>query len=229
MGRRRPILNGTRFGSLVVVGVGEDYIQPSNGSHHSTSICVCDCGNTKTVPNRDLRKGGILSCGCMRIERLRQAAIKHGEKYTRLYQIWNTMKGRCNCPTNHAYEYYGGRGIRICEEWSDYENFSNWAKSSGYADNLTIERIDVNGNYCPENCKWATVQEQNDNKTNSCRLTYDGETHTLKEWSKITGISYDTLSRRYNILGWSIENVLTKPVDKSKRNHRWDNKEKKDE
>lgn len=221
MGKRKPIPNGTRFGSLVVIGVGDDYIQPSNGCHHSTSICLCDCGNVKTIPNGDLKKGHYLSCGCMQLELNRQAKIKHGEKYTRLYHIWNTMKQRCNCPTSAKYSSYGARGISVCEEWMEYENFANWAKNNGYSDNLTIERIDVNGNYCPENCKWATVQEQNNNKTNTIRLTYNGETHTLSQWANIVGISYVTLRRRYCVLGWDERNTLTKPVDISKINHRY--------
>lgn len=221
MSKKKIIPVGTRFGSLVVIGVGEDYIQPSNNSHHSTSICLCDCGNTKTITNSDLKKGHCLSCGCMKKEYIRKANIKHGEKGTRLYNIWQSMKQRCLLPTNANYKYYGQRGICVCSEWLDYINFAQWARNNGYQDDLTIERIDVDGNYCPENCKWATIQEQNNNKTTTHNISYNGETHTLKQWSKILNISYSTLERRLHILGWSVEDALTKPVDTSKRNHKY--------
>lgn len=230
MGKRKEIPNGTKFGDLVVIGVGEDYIQPSNGNHHSTSICQCKCGNIKTIPNNDLRKGRIKSCGCMSNEYQRISHTKHGEKYTRLYHIWNSMKKRCLCSTSDNYEYYGGRGISLCDEWLDYIEFSKWAKSNGYKDNLTIDRINVDGNYCPENCRWVTMAEQNDNKTTTIYLTSNNETYTLSQWSKILNIPYSTLRRRYCFLGWSAEKTLTTPIDVSKRNHRYDKhlKEKKE-
>lgn len=119
------------------------------------------------------------------------------------------MKSRCTNTTIKAYKDYGGRGIKVCDEWlNSFEAFYDWAMKNGYADHLSIDRIDVNGNYCPENCRWATRKTQQMNKTNNLLIDFNGEKHTLAEWSEITGINRATIKSRLNA-GWTIEKALT--------------------
>lgn len=132
-----------------------------------------------------------------------------GKRYTRLYKIWCGMKYRCYNANYDGYNNYGGRGIIVCQEWiNDFGNFYEWAIKNGYKDTLTIERIDVNGNYCPENCKWATMKEQENNKRNNTVLEYNGEKRTVSEWADKLQVSKETLYSRLKS-GWSVERVLT--------------------
>ena len=119
-------------------------------------------------------------------------------RHERLYRIWRAMRERCSRKGNVRYADYGGRGITVCAEWQDYETFKCWAYQSGYQGHLTIDRIDVNGNYCPENCRWATMKEQCNNKRNNRIIEYAGEAHTAAEWARITGIPYRTIQSRLN-------------------------------
>ena len=144
---------------------------------------------------------------------------KHGERYSRLYAIWCHMKARCCNSNNHAYNLYGGRGITICDEWkNNYSAFKDWAINNGYKDNLTIDRIDVNGNYEPKNCKWATRKEQANNTRTNRYITYNNETHTLAEWSDITGIQRDVIKSRIE-KGWNLDDVFSKKVQHSNRRY----------
>lgn len=127
--------------------------------------CRCECGTVAEIDSWSLRSGNSKSCGCYHKETASKTHKKHGYTRTRLYRIYYKMKERCCRPTNDNYKWYGGRGITICDEWlQSFQAFCDWALSSGYADNLTIDRIDANGNYCPENCRWITIQEQQKNK-----------------------------------------------------------------
>lgn len=158
---QRRNLTGQRFGRLVAVAdVGS-----RNGGR--LWLCRCDCGNDTAVTQGNLVAGGTVSCGCYRV-RLGQNR-KHGEsKRSRLYTIWAGMKQRCAPATGKRgwkdWEHYGGRGITVCEAWQDYEPFRDWALANGYADDLTLDRIDVDGNYEPGNCRWATLSEQRKNR-----------------------------------------------------------------
>lgn len=196
-------ITGQRFGMLRVIGRGEEKIIPS-GAKRILWKCECDCGNTRVVEGGALRSGRVFHCG-----RKFHPTVKHGLHNDRLYGIWKTMKTRCFNPNCEKYRNYGGRGITVCDEWKeDFQAFYDWAIANGYSDELTIERNNVNGDYTPENCCWIKLEEQARNKTTNIRLEYNGETHILAEWSKITGISESELSYRVKS-GWSVEKTLT--------------------
>ena len=172
--------------------------------------CKCDCGNEKIVKTTDLVRGVVKSCGCLAKQALIERCVTHGKTKHPLYSKWHTMKSRCNNSNNASYERYGGRGIKVCDEWENsFQAFYEWAMANGYKEGLSIDRIDNDGNYEPANCRWVTQEEQCNNRRTSHKLTYEGETHTITEWSKITGIKRKIISQRVNNLGWSIERALT--------------------
>lgn len=154
---------------------------------------------------------------CIRCARLKDN-LKHGMYGTRLYEIWRGIKKRCYLKTHIHYKNYGGRGIIMCDEWkNDFKIFYDWSKNNGYKDKLTIDRINNNGNYCPENCRWITIKEQGLNKRTNVFLIYNGEKHTISEWSKIIKINAQTICERRK-RGWSDEKIIeTKILKKHKR------------
>lgn len=208
MGKKIEMM-GKRFGRLVVIEEAERHI-----SGHARWICKCDCGNTTTpIIGDDLRSGKTRSCGCLHKEQLSDVRKKHGLKRTRLYSIWQNMKNRCRNENVPCYNAYGGRGIAVCAEWeNDFQAFYNWAMLHGYSDDLTIDRIDVNGSYCPDNCRWISVMEQTNNLRKNIVLEIDGETHTIAEWSRISGIKYFTLYQRY-LRGWKGHRLIEPPQE----------------
>ena len=159
MGKKRTLyLEGKRFGRLTVL----NYVP------YSKYLCRCDCGNLKTVTATDLHTGKTQSCGCLQKERTSNANTKHGKRHTRLYNIWCGVKSRCYYTDHVAYARYGGRGIAMCEEWrNDFKSFYDWSIRHGYSDDLTLDRIDNNKGYSPDNCRWATYKEQFENSTPS--------------------------------------------------------------
>jgi hypothetical protein len=141
----------------------------------------------------------------------------HGKRKTRMYRIWSDMKGRCNNPNRAKYARYGGRGITVCDEWmSDFQAFYDWAIKNGYREDLTIDRIDNDGNYCPDNCRWITMMEQASNKSTNHFITHDGQTFTMTEWARRIGIPREVLKDRICRYGWECERALTTPVRKHK-------------
>ena len=185
-------LTGKRFGKLFVKSFKEKRKRKSSTGYKNYWLCQCDCGNETIVESYSLKSGKIQSCGCMRID----AITKHGKRYTRLYNIWHGMKNRCLCKNTTGYENYGGRGIKVCDEWMEFEPFAEWALSNGYSDELTIDRKDVNGNYCPENCRWVTTLVQGNNRRNNRYFEYDGKINTTTELARNNNMSYSTLFNR---------------------------------
>lgn len=134
--------------------------------------------------------------------------LVHGLCNTPLYAVWQTVKQRCTNPRSRGYKWYGGKGIKVCEAWLSVENFYEWAMKNGYREGLTIDRIDPFGDYEPSNCRWISMSEQQSNRSSNHKITHNGETHTLSEWSHLLGISRTTLSNRINSLGWSVERAF---------------------
>lgn len=215
MQKRIVDLIGKRFGRLVVLERLPVELTKS-GNKVRKWKCVCDCGNVINAVHSNLTKGATQSCGCLQKELASKRFTTHKKRYTRLYSIHANMKQRCYNPKNNRYKNYGGRGITICHEWlgdNGFENFYNWAVQNGYKENLTIDRINNDGNYEPLNCRWANSKEQRLNTTNNHKLTYNGKTLTVYEWSKITGINYKCILSRINNYKWSVERTLTeKPL-----------------
>lgn len=199
---------GKKFGRLLVIERADDYISATGGAHQKYR-CICDCGNQPEVLKEHLVSGKTKSCGCLRKE---NGKSTHREIHTRLYRIWGNMCNRCANPNNPAWDRYGGRGITVCNEWKDYKCFSMWAKSNGYADYLTIDRINNNGGYNPSNCRWVDDLTQANNKRNNHLVEYNGKTMTIAEWSRFLGIPYKALHRRIVELKWTIERAFTQPV-----------------
>ena len=214
MMRVRENLIGRTFGHWTVLSQAEDYITPSSGQHRRRWVCQCDCDN-KTIQNileDSLLKGKSCQCKECANKIIGEKNKKHNGSRTRLYQIWRDMKKRCYNSNDKEFHNYGGRGISICEQWrNSYAYFMEWALKNGYTDDLTIERIDVNQNYCPENCIWASQKVQQNNKRTNHLLTYNNETHTIAEWSDITGLNFAVIYARIKY-GWSVEQTLTTPI-----------------
>lgn len=193
-------LAGKRFGRLIAVawaGTGR-------------WMCMCDCGSEIAVATNSLTHGNTRSCGCLASDQLRDRNTKHGFCGTRIYGIWNRMRQRCSDSNATDYERYGGRGIRVCAEWNDFRIFYEWAMANGYRDDLTIDRTDNDGNYNPDNCRWATRRQQANNKRNSRRITFHGKTKTLAGWSRALAIDHSLL--RYRLARWDIERAFITPV-----------------
>ena len=137
--------------------------------------------------------------------------LKHGMSNSRLYRTWESMKARCCRKTSGPYKRYGGRGITVCDEWkSSFIIFRNWALANGYAEGLSLDRIDPSGNYEPSNCRWVTMKVQENNRSNNTQIEYKGVTHTMSEWSDIVNIPFDVIQHRFQ-RGWSVERALTTP------------------
>jgi len=181
-------LKGQTFGKLTVIQFD------SMIKRHAHWLCKCECGNEKVVVGYSLTRGMTKSCGCF----LKETVTKHGESDGRLHRIWRGMKTRCNNPNCTTFHHYGGRGIRVCEEWLDFEEFRKWAIESGYEDGLSIDRIENDQGYNPNNCRWVDKYTQANNKRNSLKVEINGELKTLTEWARYAGIKYTTIKGRYS-------------------------------
>ena len=210
---------GKRYGHLLIL---EEAEVSENGKVKVR--CQCDCGNITVCFLDDLKQGNTKSCGCYRVSLVKGLTKTHGMSDTRLFKVWCLMHQRCYNINNPQYKNYGGRGITICDEWkNDFLKFHDWAYENGYDENAdfmkcTLDRKDVNGNYCPENCRWATTIEQCNNKRNNTLVSYNGEIHTVAEWARMKCLNYTTLFCRLFYHGWSVEEALNvEPVVGRKR------------
>lgn len=209
-------LTGQRFGRLTVV----ERVYSKKG-RHTNWLCKCDCGNKTITTKQHLTSNHTKSCGCLKLETLNKNRFKHGLCESRLYYIHSSMKDRCYNKNNKRYKNYGIRGIKVCDEWLNKENgfmnFYNWAMENGYRDDLTIDRIDVNGNYEPNNCRWATIMQQSNNKSNNHYFIYKNERHTISEWSKLLNIKKEILYDRINNSKIPLDNIFTKPIGRNRK------------
>lgn len=193
---------GTKFGRYTVIGEAAPY-KSSKGTHYRMVMCQCECGTTKSVLLASLRSGKSKSCGCLAIEVRKAKQTKHGDGHSRLNGVWTNMKQRCYNPKRVDYAKYGKRGITVCDEWkNDYAAFRDWAIANGYdlqakRGQCTIERIDVNGNYEPSNCRIATQKEQCNNLRKNVLIEIDGRTQTLKQWADESGLNEAKIRYRY--------------------------------
>lgn len=199
---RKIDLSGQLFGRLKAVSYSH-----TKGQRRYW-LCTCSCGETVYSTVYLLRSGSVKSCGCLANDLSSSRAKIHGKSHTRLHNIWLHMRRRCRSPLVKEYEYYGGRGITICEEWDDFTRFQTWAMGSGYEEHLTIERIDVNGNYCPSNCTWIERSKQSLNTRRVARAP-DGEPWIVK--ARSNGISSHAYYRRLQ-LGWGHEEAATRTM-----------------
>lgn len=198
-------LTGQKFGRLTVLERTE------NKGIQVCWKCQCDCENITTTTSYHLRHGHTQSCGCLQKERTVKAHKTHGKLQTRLHGIWTGMKARCFNPNRKMYQYYGGRGIKVCDEWKDsFQAFYDWAMSNGYEDHLTIDRIDNDGNYCPENCRWVSVQTQNCNKrSGGHKLTKEQVDDIRSEYQKgKRGHGCVELAKKYNVTKQTIHAIV---------------------
>jgi len=164
--------------------------------------CKCECGELKTIKFYSLLDGSSKSCGCLQREIAavngRKILTTHGESKTRLFKTWAKIHQKCNNLKCTQYKYYGGKGITVCKEWSEFTTFKKWAMENGYTDKLTIDRINGNEDYNAGNCRWATMEVQNNNKSNNIFLTINGEEKTLANWCKHYGVDYKSAWGRYS-------------------------------
>lgn len=203
---RKIIINpGERFGKLTVLK--EVPSIDCNGFKIRMVLCSCDCSNEKSIRLQYLRSGHTKSCGCLRAYELLKTSKTHGKSKTKLHGVWSSMRSRCNNPNDSDFKNYGGRGIAVCEEWSDFVIFMKWALASGYSESLSIDRIDNDKGYCPSNCKFSSRIEQNNNKRNNVFIEFQGESLTATQWARKLGKKPKTIDSRIR-LGWPISMVL---------------------
>lgn len=208
-------LTGQRFGRWTVL----ECCGRSNDGQ-KVYLCRCDCGTEKKIRSGNLRNGDTQSCGCLaaekNAERSRKRLLVHGGCGTRLYRIWFDMRRRCGYEKSINWHLYGGRGIKVCEEWeNNFVAFRDWALENGYSDELQLDRIDNDRNYEPGNCKWSSRVEQGNNRRTCVYVTIDGEKKTVVEWCRINGIVPGTAFARIK-MGWKPEEAVTKKPQKQR-------------
>lgn len=202
-------LQGKKYGKLTAVKRAE------NVKGRTRWVCRCDCGNETVVSAGNLTSGAVKSCGCLKKNPIN---AKHKQSKTPLYRQWVSMIYRCHNPKNNAYKYYGARGIKVCDEWHDFTIFKKWVDETKPRGDFSIDRIDNDGDYCPENCKWSSAKKQANNRRSNVIISYNNEYHTLMEWSEMLGFDYKNVHNRMYKLGWTFEKAINTPIDTSKRN-----------
>lgn len=206
-------LTGEKYGKLTVL--------KREGKDRQKCLlwkCKCDCGNEIIVRGSSLRNSHTQSCGCHKTERLKKTHYIHGKARTKIYKCWKSMIDRCYNENNSSYHNYGGRGIGVCKEWLDGKtgliNFWDWSINNGFDKHLSIDRIDNNKGYAPDNCRWTTMKVQSMNKRNNHNITFQRQTKCMTAWGEDTGLTANCLSARLNHYKWPIEKALTSPSRK---------------
>ncbi len=204
MGRISPNIAGQRYGSWTALH-RDGYIYGKQVAW----ICRCECGTVRRLGGSNLRRGETTNCGCQQRKALGDRARSHGKITHRLYRTWVSMHERCRSPKHVGYPRYGGRGITVCTEWSDFAVFLADMEAT-WRPGLTLDRRDNDGNYCPNNCRWATPEEQARSRCNTRYVTFGSETRPLAEWAEITGLRRSVIEQRLRN-GWTPERALTEP------------------
>ena len=187
-------LTGQKFSRLVVL----KRVYKKNNTRTFWE-CECSCGNKTVVEGANLKNGNTKSCGCINKEKIGAVNKTHGKARTPLYNVYLSMKARCNNQKDQAYKNYGMKGIIVCKEWSDdFLMFYNWAINNGYRKGLTIDRIDNSGDYTPSNCRWVTMQTQQNNRSNNILIYYKGEKRRIRHVADELGVSYNYIVNRYH-------------------------------
>lgn len=209
MSRKYEDLTGKKYGRLTV-------IEPKGRNSNNIMVwkCLCECGNLHEATTSNLNSGSTSSCGCYKSEYVAKKNYKHGDSNTRLHSIWRGIKDRCYNKNDKAFPDYGDRGIKMCDDWLDYNSFKDWALLNGYDEHLTIDRINVNKGYEPENCRWATDGVQANNKRNNIFIEYDGTSLTASQWAKVSGVPSGTIRWRIK-KGWSAGDAIFKKTGKN--------------
>lgn len=206
-------LVGKKFNFFTVIKFDKE---KSKTKKQNFWLCKCDCGNSEliSVSSTDLTKGYIHGCNACKNDRIGKSQTHHGMKYTRIYKLWSSMKSRCSNPYINGYENYGGKGIKVCDDWLKFEPFYNWAISNGYTDELTIDRINVYGNYEPDNCRWVTNKEQKRNMKKTIYVLYNNTTYVLLDLLEMLGRvdEYDKIRSRLG-RNWTLEESLNIPFN----------------
>lgn len=205
MKRNRMDLVGLRFGRLLVV---EYSTSDKNGN--TKFFCKCDCGECKVIYGQSLKAGATLSCGCLNKEIVSSMPQNHHMSHTSYYKAWAGMIQRCTNPQNHKWQRYGGRGISVCKEWRDFENFQR--DMGERPPGMTLDRTNNNGDYTPSNCRWATATQQQNNMSTNVRVSIDGEPMTIPQASRAFGISRETIRSRIRS-GWDAQLAVQHPTN----------------
>lgn len=201
-------ITGQRFGMLTVIQL----VEQINPKEHRKWMCKCDCGNTHVASGAFMRTGKTTHCGCMTGVLISQKKTRHGLYKSRLYNIWRTMRQRCTENTgNQKRDTYYMKGIRVCEEWQTFDNFMEWALENGYSDKLTIDRINNDGGYYPDNCRWVTNDVQSLNKRNTVMVDFEGERIPLLSLCRQLNVPWQRVYQRIYKSGWSVERAITEP------------------
>lgn len=193
MGNNKYNMIGKKFNKLTILEECKE-----RKDRKKVYKCLCDCGNITNVVGTRLRSGTIKSCGCLISETSKKIHTKHGKRNTKLYNIWVELKRKCYKSNRKDYKYYGARGIKVCDEWlNNFQAFYDWAVNNDYQDGLTIDRINNDGNYTPDNCHWVDMKTQSNNRRSNVLLTYNGKTQTMMQWSEELHLPYNTIKHRH--------------------------------
>lgn len=198
---------GKRFGRVTVVSYYDSF------KGHGRYKCICDCGNERLYIGTELKRTQNPACFECKLSN----TYKHGMTGTKIHNTWLNMLQRCENPNSTSFHLYGERGIKVCDEWHDFQIFYKWASENGYKETLSIDRIDVNGNYEPDNCRWATIEQQANNKRTTRYVEYNGKNQSLSIWCKELGLKYKLIYGRLR-KGWSVKDAFEIPSQKTGTN-----------